>query len=381
MTNEHMFIISCIRSVIKNEAFSFDFKQQIDFNRVYSICVRHCISSIVFSAIKNYSNNVPENFFKRLSSANKVMIMSSVARNNSINQLDSYLTKNDVDFILLKGAVLQNLYPEKYMRYSTDTDILVRENDYKKTFRLMKNLSYTFDSQNDKHYVFFKKPYVCIEVHKKLMRDNSFFERAFEHTEKINGRIFLKKEFELTYLVCHMAENMKKTAGIGIHSIIDVYLFLKYYGYKLDKELLEKYLRENKVFEFFKCIKDLSETWLDTKNFNDLQLKLTDFIFEGDRAGNEVNAASVSLNEKRPLLGQKITLLLSKIFLPYRDLKKIYPALEKAPFMLPFFWIMRISGIIFRPEHRAFKRAENILSKTNKNSIEKTKEIFKYLGI
>ena len=145
--------------------------------------------------------------------------------------------------------------------------------------------------------------------------------------------------------------------------------------------LLEKYLRENKVYEFFTCIKDLSETWLDRENFGDFQLKLTDFIFEGDRAGNEVNAASVSLDEKKPLLGQKISLLLSKIFLPYRDLKKIYPALEKIPFMLPFFWIMRITGIIFRPEHRAFKRAENILSKTNKNSVEKTKEIFKHLGI
>lgn len=381
MTNEYMFIISCIKSIINSEPFTFDLNQKIDYNKVYGICVRHCISSIVFGAVKNFSDSVPENFFKRLCAANKIMIMSSVARNDSINQIDECLKQNNVDFVLLKGAVLQNIYPEKYMRYSTDTDILVRESDFKKTFHLMKNLSYTFDSQNDKHYVFLKKPYVCVEVHKKLMSDNNFFSKAFEQTERKNGGLYLKKEFEIVYLVCHMAENMKKTAGIGIHSITDIYLFLKAYGNELDRKLLEKYLRENGVYQFFTCITDLAETWFGTQCFDDFKLKLTDFIFEGERFGNEVNAASGNLNDKKPLLGQKISLLVSKIFLPYRDLKKIYPALGKAPFMLPFFWAMRITGIIFRPEHRAFKRAGNILSKTNKKSIEKTKDIFDHLGL
>ena len=46
-----------------------------------------------------------------------------------LNNVCSCLEENGVDFIPLKGSVIRNLYPEKWMRTSCDIDILVKKED------------------------------------------------------------------------------------------------------------------------------------------------------------------------------------------------------------------------------------------------------------
>ena len=380
LSNNYRFVISAVKSTLNNKPIDEKF-EKLNFEKIFNIALSHCIVPLVYKAITISSNiDVPEEILKKFSNTNKMMIMSSVARNNSITEVCESFRKKNIEYILLKGAVIQNFYPEKFMRYSTDTDILVKEKDYEKTAPVLKELSYKFDSQNDKHYVFYKKPYVCIEIHKKLSRNN-FFDNAWENSEKFGEETHLKKEFELTYLVCHMAENFSKTAAVGVHSIVDLYLYLQ----KFEKEIDEKHLRKNfekvGILKFFESIKELSKIWFEDKESNEFFDELTNFIFEGKRSGNEINAASVKIDNKKPIAFAKISFLFSKIFLPYKDLKKIYPILEKIPFCLPVFWIMRITGIVFRPEHRGFKRASSILKNTNTQKIKKTKKLFDELEL
>lgn len=381
MSKECRFVLECIRSTLTAHVLRDEMFSGIDFGKVCSLASSHRVMGLVFSAVETFKEKLPQDVFEKMSSINKMMIMSSVARNGAIDEVADVLKKNSIDFVLLKGAVLQNLYPEKYMRYSADTDILVREKDYKKTPALFKKLSYKFDSQNDKHYVFQKKPYVCVEIHKKLVSSEEFFDDVWENVENDGEKLVLKKEFELAYLLFHMAENFIKTAGMGIHSVADIYLYLKTYGENLDKKLLDKYLDRLGLTEFFFHIKKLGEIWFDGKEYDEFYVDLSRYIFAGGRSGNAVNAASGKISSERSLAKGKFTFLLSKLFLPYSQLKKIYPALEKAPVLLPVFWGMRICGIVFRPEHRSYERAKIILKKTDKSSIENARKILQKLNL
>lgn len=381
LSKENAFILECVRSSICNIPVSFDFQNDISFEKVFRAAQSHRIMGLVFNALKPLEENIPREIFEKMSAVNKMMIMSSVARNGSIEEVSKIFHENNIRFVLLKGAVLQDLYPEKYMRYSTDTDILVKQKDYEKTVSLLKELSYKFESRNDKHFVFWKKPYICVEIHNKLVSGSGFFDSAWENVAEENGSLVMKKEFELTYLLCHMAENFSKTAGIGIHSVIDIYLYLKKYENRLDREALEKYLEKCRLKKFFESIKALGEIWFEGREYDEFYLKLTEYIFAGGRSGNPANAASGNISYDKSLVLGKIKFFLSKIFLPYKDLKKIYPALEKAPFLLPVFWIIRIFGIVFRPEHHSFERAKDIMKNTDKESVENTKEILRRLDI
>ncbi|MBQ7580060.1 MAG: nucleotidyltransferase family protein [Clostridia bacterium] len=381
LSKESSFVIECIGSSLKNVPLDSGLFDGVDLEKVYRIALSHRVIGLVFGALKPHRDKIPSELFEKMSSHNKMMIMSSVARNNSMAEVSEALSKNGIRFLFLKGAVIQNLYPEKYMRYSTDTDVLVEEKDYEKTYPLLKELSYKFDSQNDKHYVFWKKPYVCVEIHKKLVSDNGFFDRVWDNVNEETGVLVMAKEFELTYLLYHMAQNLVKTGGVGIHSVTDVYLYLKTHERSLDKGLFEEYLRETGLTGFFESIKTLGEMWFDGKDCEEFYSTLTDYIISAGRSGDPSKVASGKIDSASPLIVGKTKFLLSKLFLPYNDLKKIYPALGKAPFMLPFFWGMRICGIVFRPEHHGFERAKLIMKKTDRKSVELSQEILQRLEL
>lgn len=381
LSKENGFVLECVRCSVTDTDLGSELYENVDFEKVYRIASSHRIMGLVFRAVKPLKQNVPEDVFQKMSGADKMMIMSSVARNASIDEVTRSLFENNIRFILLKGAVIQDLYPEKYMRYSTDTDVLVEEKDYKRIPPIFKSLSYSFDSQNDKHYVFWKKPYVCVEVHKKLVSDCSFFDCVWENTVEENGRLSLKKEFELAYLLFHMAENFTKTGGIGIHSVTDVYLYLKRYGESLDGKLFESYLSELGLTKFFEAVKNLGEIWIGKKDADEFYVSLTEYIIGGGRSGDPAKAASGNIDPDKPLMLEKFRFFFSKLFLPYGELKKKYPFLGKAPFLLPVFWGMRITGIIFRPEHHGFERARSIMKNTDKKNVKKTSEILRKLEL
>ncbi|MBQ6625159.1 MAG: nucleotidyltransferase family protein [Clostridia bacterium] len=380
LSEEYKFIIDAVKSAITNTPIDKNY-ENVNYRKVCSIALSHCISSLLSRALKLSSISVDEDILKKISASDKIMLMSSLARKNARENITKIFKENDVDFVLLKGANLQNLYPEKYWRYSCDIDVLVKEKDYEKSYKIFKNAGYDFDSRNDKHYVFTKKPYICVEIHKKLCSENNFFENVWQNTIEKDGSLVLKKEFELAYLVYHIAENFSKNAGIGIHSVTDIYLYIKNYKNEIDEKVLYDYLEKNGILKFYQSLKTLGEIWFENKESSEFYDRLTDFIISGNRNGNASNAASIRMNNNKPLFFEKILFMFSKIFLPYKDLKKIYPALEKVPFLLPVFWLIRIAGIVFRREHRSFQRANDIFKNTNKKSIENTKEIFKELDL
>ena len=380
LSEEYKFIIDAVKSAITNTPIDKNY-ENVNYRKVCSIALSHCISSLLSRALKLSSISVDEDILKKISASDKIMLMSSLARKNARENFAKIFRENDVDFVLLKGANLQNLYPENHWRYSCDIDVLVKEKDYEKSYKIFKNAGYDFDSRNDKHYVFTKKPYICVEIHKKLCSENNFFENVWQNTIEKDGSLVLKKEFELAYLVYHIAENFSKNAGIGIHSVTDIYLYIKNYKNEIDEKVLYDYLEKNGILKFYQSLKTLGEIWFENKESSEFYDRLTDFIISGNRNGNASNAASIRMNNNKPLFFEKILFMFSKIFLPYKDLKKIYPALEKVPFLLPVFWLIRIAGIVFRREHRSFQRANDIFKNTNKKSIENTKEIFKELDL
>ena len=357
-------------------------EEKINFSSVYELSVAHCITALVFAGIKNCSLALPREIEKKFSSAEKVSAISSGARNDDAKKILSQLEKNNIDCMLLKGILFQEMYPQKHMRYSADIDFLIKNEDYKKCCSIIKNMGYFHDSKNDKHDVFTKKPFVCIEVHSRLSSGEDFFNNAWVNAEKIEKNIFrLKKEYELAYFIYHMKEDLTRSAGIGVHSLCDLWLYLKNYEKELDKEVLKSYLTELGIYKFFLSVTELCKIWFDNAETDEFYNELSEIIISGNRGGNMINAASLKIDGGKPLLLGKAGFLAKKIFLPYRDLKRIYPALGKFPPALPFFWGMRITGIIFRPEHRGFSRASQMLRYTDKERINRIKGIFKELEI
>ena len=67
-----------------------------------------------------------------------------------LEHIKSVFEKNKIEYILLKGSVLRNYYPEPWMRTSCDIDILVHDEQLDKAVKVLTQTGYRVEG--NKHY-------------------------------------------------------------------------------------------------------------------------------------------------------------------------------------------------------------------------------------
>lgn len=82
------------------------------------------------------------------------------------------LEKACIPFIPLKGSVLRDLYPEGWMRTSSDIDILVKQDDVEKAADiLVEKLGYSRKVGTTREISFFSPLQIHLELHFDLIED------------------------------------------------------------------------------------------------------------------------------------------------------------------------------------------------------------------
>ena len=129
-----------------------------------------------------------------------------------LNEIKKAFSINGIDFMPLKGAVLQKLYPRIEYRNMTDIDILVRKKDVDKAVKVLKELAYKYDSFSGNHYVFEKAPYMHLELHIDLIHKsydtstyyNDIWDSVRIHNDNNNNEyVFTDNDFYI-YHIIHM---------------------------------------------------------------------------------------------------------------------------------------------------------------------------------
>ena len=94
--------------------------------------------------------------------------------NFELGRLRRTLDEAQVPFVPLKGAVLQQYYPEPWMRTSCDIDVLVHEEDLQwAVFYLTDNHGYSYTSQSSHDVSIFSQNGNHIELHYDILGDNT----------------------------------------------------------------------------------------------------------------------------------------------------------------------------------------------------------------
>ena len=112
----------------------------------------------------------------------------------------------------------------------------------------------------------------------------------------------------------------------------------------------------------------LSDIWFSGAEHTDITRTMQDYILGAAIYGNLENRIAIIQAKK----GGRLGYIMSRIFLPYSKLKKMYPRLEKYPILLPFYEVKRWLGYFAR---RGTSSAVSEI-RINKNiSNEKIKEL------
>lgn len=350
MTNYEIYE-KCLIGIIKDAILNQDnteIPKEIDAELLCKIADIHKISSILYpvltqKGIKNANMRFEFNYWLTVETNQQIFL--EIIRER--------LEAEKIRFICIKGAYIRTLYPETYMRSSTDLDIFVDDENTERVREIMQDLGcevirFSHKRQDDA-YAWGK--FVHIEIHRKLIDGKCPWSNK---CQEIVDRTFPKKEGSYEYLmsaedfylhmIAHMAKHLKYS-GCGIRMVLDIWIYLRKFGDTLDRNVLDKRLKDCGLDIFESEIVKLVDYWFCGKDANAKTVALARYIFESGLFGSNKQYFATELvtivGNGGSVKSGTVKKLMQNIFTPYTDMTIYYPKLQKYPILLPYYWFIK----------------------------------------
>ena len=292
------------------------------------------------------------------------------------------LEKAGIRFIPLKGSAIRKYYKEPWLRTSCDIDILIADSDVEKAKETLVNeLNYTYVSAWNYELSFHSPTKVHIELHHTLNDENKAIDKVlstvWERSAPINNHLFhyeMSDEMYYFYHIAHMAKHFVN-GGCGIRPFIDVWVLN--HNCEFDKQKRYNLLDKAGLLQFAKAAEQLSEVWVKNNPHNSITEQLEQFILNGGTYGTIENRVVV----QQAIIGGKFSYIMSRIFLPYEQLKLTYPILEKRKWLFPFYQVKRWFRLLRKGKLKKSMQEAKTTSSVKNSENNQTTQLLKALGI
>ena len=254
------------------------------------------------------------------------------------------LEEAGISFVLLKGAVIRSYYPEPWMRTSSDIDLLIHPKDLDAAMAILQQkLEYSFVCRSA-HDVSLESPSgVHLELHFTLIESlrakesTDVLEQVWSFaTPKSEGctEHILSTGMYYYYHIAHMAKHFIN-GGCGIRTFIDLYIMES--RMSVDAAERESLLTAGKLKTFADRASELSRVWFCGADHNGITQRIEEYILPAGVYGviDKMVAARTGHT------GSRLGYILSRIFLPYSELKNRYPKMGRYKILLPLLQIRR----------------------------------------
>ena len=369
-------------SVVNGTEEAPDIAQRLTEETLISVCrlakkhdVLHVVSRFVFANKLTLSDAVRS----RLEHEEFVSVYRLGQMKHAFGEICDTLDGADIAYVPLKGSVLRPYYPYESMRTSCDIDILIKETDIDKAVFCFEKLGYKTEGRNYHDVSLYSPSKIHLELHFNVFENidnlDSVLKDAWKHTVPVSGaRHKFSDEFFAFHIFSHMAYHFV-SGGCGIRSLLDVWVMKHKMG--LTAESAKALLTKAGIYKFAEemtNIADLSFTDNGTDAFSDSVLK---YIYSGGVYGNAENSITV----KKTKSGNIIRYTLKRLFLPYRTMVTAFPILKKAPFLLPFCWVIRWIKAIFNKKSGRISSEVSYASSISEEKLKETKALLDRLQL
>ena len=388
MNQNIMFMLKLIAYVLGGEQKP-EADSEVNWEEIYKISAEHDLVSIISYGIIEGGYEVRPDI-RALFIRN---MYESLARSENqsfeINKIYKAFDDVGVSYMPLKGLLLRKLYPHEDMRIMSDADILVKTEDYDKFSKIMSELGYSFDGESNHEYNYIKPPIMHVELHKFMIP--SYNEDLYAYygdgwrlakpSADNPCRFELGLEDNFIYILAHFAKHYRN-AGAGMRNICDLWLYIKKHA-SLDMEYIKNQLESLGLLNFYEHINKLISCWFLGETFDTETEEMTEFILASGVHGNLKNQVAAETirgyAENQAEKAQKYRYI-RMLFPHYEYMKSIYPSLNKLPYLMPLYWVLRLfKGILFKRKNLSYhiEKAKSIETAT----IEKYEAHMKKVGL
>lgn len=324
--------------------------EKLDYEYMFSLSKEQQIENLVYVSLERINADVPPELMRRFRQCFEKAIVREAKQTLELENICAAFSEAKIKHIPLKGSVIKYMYASPDLRQSGDIDILVGAADTKEIAAVMAGAGYEMTSETEKDISFFKGR-LHVEVHRHLLSDDnnrrSFFEDVWKTAKPANEYTYeLQPEMLYAYMLTHLAVHLKH-GGAGIKLVTDFYVFNK----PLDVLILNSYLREIQLDALNNIVQRLMDYWFGMKQTaEDPVLFVSEYMLKNGVYGKLETNMQIGLSD----IGRfgKLISLLKMVFLPYSEMKYMYPILRKLPFLLPACHLHRLLKKLIFERHR-----------------------------
>ncbi len=342
--------------------------KDFDDEQATLIVMEHKLDVLFYYGLLSSKIQVKDQVLALLRSRTLMMTSLQVRQTHAAEILYQRFIAENIDFMPLKGVVINKLYPRPEMRYMGDIDVLVRKKQYGKIKKIMKELGYLFITESDHEYIWDKKNILNIELHKSLIPsyNKDYFaylgdgwELATKMTD--NGYVMSDEDFFI-YLFVHLSKHYRG-GGIGLKHFIDLRIFLDAKP-ELDFKYIECEIEKLKLLEFYNNSMNLLKVWFDNAKDDEISQLMTEWVFSSGAYGIEKRKDLSAILRKKAgaskYLESKFKIYIRKLFPEFKSMKQKYGFLKKMPFLLPVMWLIRLIEVVLFSRSKIRKEQEKI---------------------
>lgn len=398
MTKAQSDFIRLIADMV-NDRVSMD---SVVFDDVFDVAKKQGMRRIILPVLKKYKDcgklidekNEFEREFLRLSSE----IVSYTKKQFAVSEIVNELEEKGIECIMLKGDTLAEFYPEKDVRMSGDTDLLIEPKKERKCLKIFKKMGCYVKKRtktNNQSVIMHPKG-GKFEVHISL-DTKQVTESWYGNIKLLNepfrsvkvGGMYEYKTLGYTdtavNLILHFIRHF--VGGIAsMRMMLDVLLFMEKNSEKIDFNRVEDVLKELKYDKIYESLKYIGKMyfWFENINYSEKYEKFADKILEdmfecGDYGFDKMEEQNYTYGvysqkrfsrfSKGNYKFYKIKLLIldtyDLIFKNKYEMAKIYPILQKHRFLLPFMYVFRAFSCVFNTLTKRKSKKENDCGKNN----------------
>lgn len=330
-------------------------QEGIDYSTLLSLARKHQVYNIIFPLIKD-DLSVPDEYKQKFRDYNLSEISRMLVINNERSEVYDAFDEHGIKYMPLKGLIIKDYYPMESMRQMSDNDILFDIKYRDVVAELMKSMGYKCIATGENSDDYHKPPYCTFEFHRSLFFDEHDFcpkfDNLWENAVKDDERpcmYHMGLEDIYIYSVCHMYKHFT-TAGCGIRFLADNYLFLKKEQDKLDWKRIDSFMSEYNISEYEHKCRKLAFDMFDENELDDGELELLETFMNFGIFGNgSIRIANriKKMSENSNLEQAKKDYILYRLFPPKAKMIADNRILEKKPYLLPLYYILRLFKAMF----------------------------------
>ena len=378
-------IITLLKSAVTRQTLSLP--EGFSLEEALPLIRSHNIVTMAYDGAVRCGISPKDPLMQKLFAAYCKATIVSEGQRKELGRIREAFDRERIDYMLLKGSRMKDLYPLPELRTMGDADILIRTEQYDRIRPLMESLGFEEKEESD-HELVWRSKGLYLELHKRLIpsynRDfYAYYGSGWELAKDCCGTSYsMTPEDEWIYLFTHFAKHYRD-GGIGLRHVTDLWIWRRR-NPSMDEKYIETVLKKLGLLEFHGNILRLLELWFENGSSDVVLDVITEFIFSSGSFGDaEMKALSLAVRgSKHGAAGMSSRMLYLRelVFPDAEALQGKYKVLKKAPWMLPAVWVARpFYKVLF--ERKSVTRKLESMESLTKEKIDLRKEMLNCVGL